>query len=191
MRLWQCLQSVFLYCILKVFKIIEELKKYRKHFYKLFYSLALVLPGCSSDGDLSINILNDKWVSSTTPKSEVWFQNWGDYQRLLMVINSDTMDIVPGPYVTEKEGKPYLKPIPYKKVEKQQLKGNIYWNEPPKWDDGHMNSARWIVDRSNPKISLPRTYNIELAMADGSLKLEVFEDQESYLQLDLIPINSY
>ena len=92
---------------------------------------------------------------------------------------------------TEKEGKPYLKPIPYKKVEKQQLKGNIYWNEPPKWDDGHMNSARWIVDRSNPKISLPRTYNLELAMADGSLKLEVFEDQESYLQIELIPIKSY
>ena len=176
---------------MKVFKITEELKKYRKHFYKLFYSLALVLPGCSSDGDLSINILNDKWVSNTTPKSEVWFQNWGDYQRLLMVINSDTMDIVPGPYVTEKEGKPYLKPIPYRKVEKQQLKGNIYWNDAPKWESGIVYNARWEIDRANPKINLPRLYDIEFSLNDNKLKMKLIEDSELYLSFDLKSIKSY
>ena len=161
------------------------------YFYKLLYLLLLLLLGCSSENNLSVNILSDKWVSTATPKCEVWFQNWGDYQRLLMVINSDTMDVIPSPYITEKEGKPYLKPIPYKKVEKQQLKGNLYWKEPPKWDNGQTNSATWIVDRSNPKISLPRFYDIELALAEGGLKLEVFENQESYLQLDLKSIKSY
>ena len=86
----------------------------------------LHLTGCSSEEQFNNIVLAEKWVSASNPKCEIWFQNWGDYQRLFMVINSDTMEIKPSPYVTEKKDKPYLTPKPYNKVSKQQLKGNIY-----------------------------------------------------------------
>jgi len=110
---------------------------------------------------LSAASLSDKWISTSNPKCQVWFQNWGNYQRLLLIIDTDTTEVLPSPYVTEKKGKPYLKPKPYKKVKKQQLKGNLYWVEEPSWSDGVKNIASWEVDRANPKITLPQSFNVD------------------------------
>ena len=151
----------------------------------------LHLTGCSSEEQFNNIVLAEKWVSASNPKCEIWFQNWGDYQRLLMVINSDTMEIKPSPYVTEKKDKPYLTPKPYDKVSKQQLKGNIYWNNIPEWESGAVYNARWEIDRANPKINLPQLYDIEFSLDGSTLKMKLIEDSELYLSFDLKSIKSY
>ena len=159
-----------------------------------FLCLSLIylqVVGCSSDKQFNQTVLADKWVSTSNPKCEIWFQNWGDYQRLLMVIESDTIEIKPSPYVTEKKDKPYLTPKPYNKVSKQQLKGNIYWNDAPKWESGTVYNARWEIDRANPKINLPQLYDIEFSLNDNTLKMKLIEDSELYLSFDLKSIKSY
>ena len=108
-----------------------------------------------------------------------------------MVIESDTMEIKPSPYVTEKKDKPYLTPKPYDKVSKQQLKGNIYWNDVPKWESGAIYNARWEIDRANPKINLPQLYDIEFSLHENKLKMKLIENSVPYLSFDLKSIKSY
>ena len=108
-----------------------------------------------------------------------------------MVIESDTMEIKPSPYVTEKKDKPYLTPKPYNKVSKQQLKGNIYWNDSPKWEFGKVYNARWEIDRANPKINLPQHYDIEFSLNENTLQMKLIENSELYLSFDLNSIKSY
>ena len=159
-----------------------------------FLCLSLIylqVAGCSSDKQFNQTALADKWVSISNAKCEIWFQNWGDYQRLLMVIESDTIEIKPSPYVTEKKDKPYLTPKPYNKVSKQQLKGNIYWNDAPKWESGTVYNARWEIDRANPKINLPQLYDIEFSLNENTLKMKLIEDSELFLSFDLKSIKSY
>ena len=151
----------------------------------------LQVVGCSSDKQFNQTVLADKWVSTSNPKCEIWFQNWGDYQRLLMVINSDPIRVSPSPYVTDKKNKPYLKPKEYEKIEKQQLKGNLYWQEKPKWEKGKSYNARWEVDRANPKIKLPRLFDIEASYVDGNLVINVSEGYEPFIGMELTPLKSY
>ena len=154
----------------------------------LFY---LQVIGCSGNKQYDNIVLAEKWVSTSNPKCEIWFQNWGDYQRLLMVIQSDTMEIMPSPYVTEKKDKPYLTPKPYNKVSRQQLKGNIYWNDAPKWESGTVYNARWEIDRANPKINLPQLYDIEFLLNGNTLKMKLIEDNQLYQSFDLKSVKSY
>ena len=151
----------------------------------------LHLVGCSSEEQFNNTVLAEKWVSASNPKCEIWFQNWGEYQRLFMIIKSDTIEIKPSPYVTEKKDKPYLTPKPYDKVSKQQLKGNIYWKDVPNWESGIVYNARWEIDRANPKINLPQLYDIEFSLNDDTLKLKLIEDSELYLSFNLKSIKSY
>jgi len=140
---------------------------------------------------LSAASLSDKWISISNPKCQVWFQNWGNYQRLLLIIDTDTTEVLPSPYATEKKGKPYLKPKPYKKVEKQQLKGNLYWVEEPSWSDGVKNIASWEVDRANPKISLPQSFNVDFTLNNDEMKMKIKQGDELYLEAQLKSISSY
>lgn len=134
---------------------------------------------------------SDKWISTSNPKCQVWFQNWGNYQRLLIILDTDTTEVLPSPYVTEKEGKPYLKPKPYKKVSKQQLKGNLYWVEEPSWSDGVINIASWEVDRANPKITLPQSFNVDFTLANDEMRMKIKQGDEIYLETQLKSISSY
>ena len=93
--------------------------------------------------------------------------------------------------LVDKRGKPYLKPKEYEKVEKQQLKGNLYWKEEPKWEKGISYTARWEVDRANPKINLPRNFDIEASFSEGNLIIGVSEGEEPYMNLELNPLKSY
>ena len=151
----------------------------------------IAFQSCSTDKGAGITGISEKWISNSKPRCELWFQNWGDYQRLLMVIDSDTVKVAPSPYVTDKIGKPYLKPKEYEKVERQQLKGNLYWKEEPKWEKGISYTARWEVDRANPKINLPRNFDIEASYSEGNLIIGVSEGEEPYMNLELNPLKSY
>ena len=156
----------------------------------LIFSI-ITFQGCSTGQGTGNLDISEKWISTTLPRCELWFQNWGDYQRLLMVIDSDTVKVAPSPYVTDKKDKPYLKPKEYEKVEKQQLKGNLYWQEKPKWEKGKSYNARWEVDRANPKINLPRMFDIEASYIDGNLVIGVSEGDEPYMDMRLNPLKSY
>tara|TARA_B100001758_G_scaffold84705_1_gene72018 strand:+ start:94 stop:576 length:483 start_codon:yes stop_codon:yes gene_type:complete len=151
----------------------------------------LVIQGCSSKKELNVETLSDKWISLSTPRCEVWFQNWGTYQRLFIILDDDSTEVIPSPYVTEKKGKPYLKPKPYKKVGKQQLKGNLYWNEEPSWKDGIENTARWEVDRANPNLKLPQHYKVSFTLDNGELIMDVNREGKPNLELTLSELNSY
>ena len=140
---------------------------------------------------LSAASLSDKWISTSNPKCQVWFQNWGNYQRLLLIIDTDTAEVLPSPYVTEKKGKPYLKPKPYKKVKKQQLKGNLNWVEEPSWSDGVKNIASWEVDRANPKITLPQSFNVDFILINDEMIMKIKQGDELYLEAHLESVTSY
>ena len=140
---------------------------------------------------LSAASLSDKWMSTANPKCQGWFQNWGNYQRLLLIIDTDTTEVLPSPYVTEKKGKPYLKPKPYKKVKKQQLKGNLNWVEEPSWSDGVKNIASWEVDRANPKITLPQSFNVDFTLINDEMIMKIKQGDELYLEAQLKSITSY
>ena len=81
--------------------------------------------------------------------------------------------------------------IIYDKVSKQQLKGNIYWNDVPKWESGAVYNARWEIDRANPKINLPQLYDIEFSLHENKLKMKLIENSVPYLSFDLKSIKSY
>ena len=140
---------------------------------------------------LSAASLSDKWISTSNPRCQVWFQNWGNYQRLLIILDTDTTEVLPSPYVTKKEGKPYLKPKPYKKVAKQQLKGNLYWVEEPSWSEGVKNIASWEVDRANPKITLPQSFNVDFTLTNGKMRMKIKQGDKIYLETKIKSISSY
>ena len=77
------------------------------------------------------------------------------------------------------------------KISKQQLKGNIYWNDAPKWESGIVYNARWEIDRANPKINLPQLYDIEFSLHENKLKMKLIENSVPYLSFDLKSIKSY
>ena len=73
----------------------------------------------------------------------------------------------------------------------RKKRGNIYWNDAPKWESGTVYNARWEIDRANPKINLPQLYDIEFSLNDNTLKMKLIEDSELYLSFDLKSIKSY
>ena len=147
--------------------------------------------GCSSDPDTDNGLKSEKWISTSTPKCEVWFQNWSNYTRLFVTIESETLEVNPSPYVTEKKGKPYLMPKSYDKVQKQQLIGNLYWDENLNWVDGSNIQAIWEVDRANPKISLPKEYGVNVTIAGDVLKMLISKEADTLISVDLKKLNSY
>ena len=157
----------------------------------LILTIPFVIIGCSSEQITSNGLKSEKWISTSTPKCEVWFQNWSDYTRLFVTIESETLEVNPSPYVTEKKGKPYLMPKSYDKVQKQQLIGNLYWDENLNWDDGSNIKAMWEVDRANPKISLPKKYGVNLTISDDILKMLISNKADTLISVDLKKLNSY
>ena len=91
---------------------------------KLIIFFAIISFGYSkAKGGLSLT--NLKWVSEGNPKNEVWFQDWSGYVRLFVTTFSDTLEVDPGPYITETKNKPYLTPKSYDLFQRKQLIGNI------------------------------------------------------------------
>ena len=158
---------------------------------KIILTLTFVIIGCSSEPDTDNGLKSEKWISTSTPKCEVWFQNWSNYTRLFVTIESETLEVNPSPYVTEKKGKPYLMPKSYDKVQKQQLIGNLYWDENLNWVDGSNIQAIWEVDRANPKISLPKEYGVNVTIAGDVLKMLISKEADTLISVDLKKLNSY
>jgi len=136
------------------------------------------------------SLTNNKWISNGSPKSEVWFQDWSGYVRLFITTFSDTSSVDPGPYITETKNKPYLTPQPYKLVQKNQLIGNIEWDQDFSWN-GEKNSFTWKVDRANPKINLPDMYKGEVSYKEGKLILEIKKDSQAIYSMVLKPVSYY
>lgn len=151
----------------------------------VIFNIFVFFSGCSSDVLPNSEITSAKWISTSGPNCEVWFQDWVNYTRLLIVYDSDTLDVNPSPYVTETKTKPYLKPKPYKKVVKQQLMGNIYWNDELSFDPGTINSFIWEVDRANPKIVLPQKFIVKIGLVKNALNMEVTKEDDTFLSLNL------
>ena len=136
------------------------------------------------------SLTNNKWISDGSPKSEVWFQDWSGYVRLFVTTFADTSSVDPGPYITETKNKPYLTPQPYELVQKNQLIGNVEWDQTFSWD-GKKNNFVWRVDRANPKIKLPDMYNGEASFKDGKLILEIKKNSETIYSMVLKPVSYY
>ena len=136
------------------------------------------------------SLTNFKWISEGSPKSEVWFQDWSGYVRLFVTTFADTSSVDPGPYITETKNKPYLTPQPYKLVQKNQLIGNIKWDQGFSWD-GKKNPFTWKVDRANPKIKLPDMYKGAASYEGGKLTLEIEKDSQLIFSMVLKPVSYY
>ena len=149
--------------------------------------------GCSnSDTDTSYPEFPSRWTSNNGSKYHVWFQDWSDYTRMFLKINSDTVLVEPNKYAAVAKGKNYLFPKEYKQISYKQLIGNIDWKGLPKWDKGSTNSFKWLVDRSNPKIKLPQAYLCEATMSnDNNLNLKILNGSEILYELDLKPAKVY
>ena len=152
--------------------------------YILMFSIGL------SKSNNGHSLTNLKWVSEGSPKNEVWFQNWSGYTRLFITTFSDTLYIDPGPYVTETKNKPYLRPLAYDLVYKNQLIGNIVWDQGSSWN-GDKNSFTWEIDRANPKIKLPKFYRGFAIYENGQLLLEIKTDSQIIFTMVLNPVSYY
>ena len=161
---------------------------------KLKYYLLTVLVtvyGCTKENLDANDSIADKWNSINGLKHEVWFQNWGEYSRLFLIIHQDTIVVEPNPYSTASKDKQYLKPKKFEKVVKQQLIGNLYWNEKPRWDSGTNNQAVWIVDRANPKLKLPMELKIDALVMLDTLKLRVRDNSSLLYDLKMKKLGEY
>tara|TARA_A100001037_G_C15117087_1_gene621937 strand:- start:791 stop:1288 length:498 start_codon:yes stop_codon:yes gene_type:complete len=144
----------------------------------------IVFDGCQSNNFNVNNPSVGRWVSKS-PYCEVWFQNWGTYTRLLLVIDADTSIIEPNQYSTEKKNKSYLSPKPYSLIKKQQMKGNIIWEDVINWKNGNDIKFVWEVDRANPKIKLPQEFKGTIMHYNDSLRLKIFNNGENFITLAL------
>ena len=152
--------------------------------------LSLLISLGYSKAKRGLSLTNLKWVSEGNPKNEVWFQDWSGYVRLFVTTFSDTLEVDPGPYITETKNKPYLTPKSYDLFQRKQLIGNIEWDNDFLWD-GAKNTFTWKVDRSNPKIKLPAFFNGFAAYKDGQLLLEIEKDSQVVFSMVLKPISYY
>ncbi len=131
--------------------------------------------------------LHDTWRSKDNSKYRVWFQNWSGYTRLFLTINEDTLSVEPNKYAAMNRKKPYLFPKKYEKVFKRQIIGNIEWNGDVSWEEGHINTFSYTVDRSNPKLKLPLTFEGLTVKENGILKLELTSDPGLKYNMELVP----
>ena len=158
--------------------------RFRLFIYVFLFSVAF---SKSSKGP---SLTNVKWVSEGSPKIEVWFQDWSGYIRLFITTFSDTFSVGPGPYITETKNKPYLTPQSYELIQKNQLIGNIKWDQNFSWD-GKKNSFIWNIDRANPKIKLPDRYIGTASYAEGKLFLEIGKGSQIIYSMVLKPVSYY
>ena len=132
-----------------------------------------------------------RWTSSDNGHYSVWFQDWSDYTRLVIINSQDTLKIEPSKYAVRTQNKPYLYPKGFDLVTKKQMIGNIEWSESPKWDNEIVNSFIWKVDRANPKINLPKILNGNGSIIDGELHLNVFDNSNQLFSVTLRPLTIY
>ena len=131
--------------------------------------------------------LNNTWRSENDSKYRVWFQNWSGYTRLFVTINEDTLSVEANKYAVTNKEKPYLFPATYNKIIKRQIIGNIYWDDNLSWEDGHVNTFTYIVDRSNPKISLPVKFEGIAVLENEKLRLELISNRDFKYHMQLVP----
>ena len=158
-----------------------------KLFFKTSVCFLFILSILFSKSKSSYSSIHDTWRSKTDSRYKVWFQDWSSYTRLFLTINEDTISVQPNKYAAVNRKKPYLFPKPYKKVLKRQLIGNIEWNDKPLWNDGHVNTFKYIVDRSNPKSSLPIVFEGLSVKDNGVLRLELVSGPDLKYHMELIP----
>lgn len=131
--------------------------------------------------------LNDTWRSENDSKYRVWFQNWSGYTRLFITINEDTLSVEANKYAVTNKEKPYLFPASYNKILKRQIIGNIDWDDKISWEDGHINTFTYVVDRSNPKISLPVKFEGIAVLENKKLRLELISNRDLKYHMQLVP----
>ena len=156
---------------------------------KLIIFFLMISTGISKSND-GPSLTTTKWISEGSPKHEVWFQDWSGYIRLFVTTFEDTSSVEPGPYITETKNKPYLTPKPYKLVQKNQLIGNIKWDQGFSWN-GEKNTFTWKVDRANPKIKLPDIYTGTVTYEGNNLTLEITKDFQTIYSMVLKPVAYY
>ena len=129
--------------------------------------------------------------SCCTAASHAFCASWSSQLSLICLSTfSDTLYIDPGPYVTETKNKPYLRPRAYHLVYKNQLIGNIVWDQGSSWN-GDKNSFIWEIDRANPKIKLPKFYRGFAIYENGQLLLEIKTDSQIIFTMVLNPVSYY
>ena len=131
--------------------------------------------------------LNNTWRSENDSKYRVWFQNWSGYTRLFVTINEDTLSVEANKYAVTNKEKPYLFPATYNKILKRQIIGNIYWDDNLSWENGNINTFTYIVDRSNPQISLPVKFEGIAVKENEKLRLELISNRDFKYHMQLVP----
>ena len=167
------------------------MKKYIK--YKLILLLLSIMMSCTSSTNYDENYrLEGRWVSKKDGKYHIWFQDWSDYTRLFMSINSDTLNIAPNKYAAVTKGKKYLFPKEYTQILKNQYIGNINRENTPNRQKSKSKKFRWDVDRANPKVDLPINYNCEASFKDPkNLNLKVINGSKIVYDIDLKQMKVY
>ena len=166
----------------------------KKNTYKMiFLLLSMLITSCSSEVNEAENYrLEGRWVSKNDGKYQIWFQDWSDYTRLFMSINSDTLNIAPNKYAAVTKGKKYLFPKEYTQILKNQYIGNINRENTHNWQKSKNKKFTWDVDRANPKVDLPINYNCEASFKDPkNLNLKVINGSEIVYNIDLKQIKVY
>ena len=158
---------------------------------KKIFPLILILISCSPSEAEDYQNLAPRWTSAEIGHYSVWFQDWSDYTRLVVIENQDTVKIEPSKYAVRIQKKPHLYPKEFEIVIKRQMIGNINWIESPNWTNGVSNSFRWTVDRANPKINLPKSLTGTAKMIDGKLHLNISENSNQLFNLILRPLTVY
>jgi len=85
--------------------------------------------------------------SSNIGQTEIWFQDWTDYTRLLIKSIKDSSSIDKHPYAKTDYEKEYLNAKDYIKPNHVQLLGNIKWATDQNWSDNQSNNFEWHIDR--------------------------------------------
>ena len=167
------------------------MKKYIK--YKLILLSLSIMMSCTTSTNYDENYrLEGRWVSKEDGKYQIWFQDWSDYTRLFISVNSDTLNIMPNKYAAVTKGKKYLFPKEYAQILKNQYIGNINRENTPNWQKSKNKKFTWEVDRANPKVGLPINYNCEASFKDPkNLNLKVINGSEVVYDIDLKQMKVY
>jgi hypothetical protein len=106
---------------------------------------------------------------------------------LFVTINEDTLSVEANKYAVTNKEKPYLFPATYNKILKRQIIGNIYWDDNLSWENGNINTFTYIVDRSNPQISLPVKFEGIAVKENEKLRLELISNRDFKYHMQLVP----
>ena len=167
----------------------EFIQNIMKLFFKTSVYFLFIFSLAFSKSKSTYSSLHDTWRSKNDSKYRVWFQDWSGYTRLFLTINEDTISVEPNKYAAVNRKKPYLFPKAYNKIIKRQLIGNIEWNGEVSWSEGHVNTFKYIEDRSNPKSKLPAVFEGLSVKKNGILQLELVSGPDLKYHMELIPTN--